>query len=230
VKRVLAAGALAALAFSGPFAWARKERGSKPYAQLASVPDSARVRPNPFGDDPEAGRAGKKLYARHCADCHGAGGENGRKGPSLRAPEIQDATPGALFWVLTNGAVRAGMPAWSKLPEPQRWQSITEPGERLRFGLTELYKWFEATEAVMTNSFRDYGAVKESAEALQPVGEVFQSMYMALVQGWEGSKVPPLISLALDFATWKKLHREQAMASSSIVELWADLIRCMNVG
>jgi len=29
-----------------------------------------------------------------------------------------------LFWVLTNGVVRRGMPAWSKPPEPQRWQLV----------------------------------------------------------------------------------------------------------
>jgi hypothetical protein len=34
------------------------------------------------------------------------------------------------------------------------------------------------------------------------------------------------LALALDFATWKKLRREQGMESSAIVELWKDLIRC----
>jgi hypothetical protein len=33
--------------------------------------------------------------------------------------------PGALFWLLTNGVVRRGMPVWSKLPEPQRWQLVS---------------------------------------------------------------------------------------------------------
>jgi hypothetical protein len=39
--------------------------------------------------------------------------------------EVQQATPGALFWILTNGVVRHGMPVWSKLPEAQRWQIVT---------------------------------------------------------------------------------------------------------
>lgn len=112
------------------------------------------------------------------------------------------------------------------LPDPERWESIADPGERLEVGLTELYQWFEATEPVMTNSVRDFGAVKESAEALQPVGEIFQRMYGTLAEGWDGRGVVPLLALALDFATWKKLRREQAMASSAIVELWRDLIRC----
>src|SRR5712691_1988873 len=35
------------------------------------------------------------------------------------------------------------------LPDPTRWESISNPGERLQVGLTELYRWFEATEQVM---------------------------------------------------------------------------------
>jgi mono/diheme cytochrome c family protein len=122
------AGAIAAavmLLFAGSAAVARKKEPSKPYAQLGQVPEDAQARSNPLEHDPDAIVAGKKLYARHCAECHGATAESGRKGPSLRAPEVQTASAGALFWVITNGNVRAGMPVWSKLPEAQRWQITT---------------------------------------------------------------------------------------------------------
>jgi AcrR family transcriptional regulator len=112
------------------------------------------------------------------------------------------------------------------LPDPNRWQSIADPEERLEVGLTELYAWFGASEPVMTNSVRDFGAVPESAEAMQHVGEVFQRIYETLCQGWEGSGVSPVLALAVDFGTWKKLRREQGMASNAIVEMWSDFIRC----
>lgn len=98
------------------------------YAELAKVPAKAAARRNPLEHDPEVLLAGAKLYGLHCAECHGENGEGGhgsKKGPSLRAPEVQQATPGSLFWVLTNGVVRKGMPVWSKLPEPQRWQLVS---------------------------------------------------------------------------------------------------------
>lgn len=101
-----------------------KEKQESPYEELAQAPEAARARANPLANDPEAVAAGKKLFGRHCAECHGANAEGGRTGPSLRAAEVQNATPGALFWVMTNGAVRSGMPVWSKLPEPQRWQIV----------------------------------------------------------------------------------------------------------
>jgi hypothetical protein len=113
------------------------------------------------------------------------------------------------------------------LPDPIPWQSITDPGERLQVGLTQLYRWFGASEAVLTNVARDFGVVQEAAEVAQrPMGEVMDRIHRTLSLGWEGSAVSPLLSMAVDFATWKKLRREQGMASSAIVEMWAELIRC----
>jgi mono/diheme cytochrome c family protein len=94
------------------------------YAELAKAPDKARGRPNPLAGDETAAAGGRKLFEQHCAECHGPTGEGGKKAPSLVVPEVQEATPGALFWVLTNGVVRRGMPVWSKLPEAQRWQLV----------------------------------------------------------------------------------------------------------
>jgi len=94
------------------------------YAALAKAPLKAVTRRNPLENDPEAVVAGGKLFEIHCSECHGDMAEGGRKAPSLVADEVQRATPGTLFWVLTNGVVRRGMPVWSKLPEPQRWQIV----------------------------------------------------------------------------------------------------------
>jgi mono/diheme cytochrome c family protein len=94
------------------------------YAALAKAPQKAVTRRNPLESDPDAVVAGGKLFEIHCSECHGDMAEGGRKAPSLVAEEVQQATPGTLFWVLTNGVVRRGMPVWSKLPEPQRWQIV----------------------------------------------------------------------------------------------------------
>jgi mono/diheme cytochrome c family protein len=93
------------------------------YAELQKAPEKARKRANPLQNDPDAVAAGAILFEQRCAECHGDAAQGG-KGPSLRAAEVQGATPGAIFWVLTNGVVRKGMPVWSKLPEPQRWQLV----------------------------------------------------------------------------------------------------------
>ena len=94
------------------------------YAELQKAPEKARRRANPLQNDPDAVAAGAILFGQHCAECHGDAARGGKKGPSLRAAEVQGAAPGAIFWILTNGVVRKGMPVWSKLPEPQRWQLV----------------------------------------------------------------------------------------------------------
>lgn len=95
------------------------------YAELMKAPKKAAARRNPLENDRDAVAAGSKLFALHCAECHGEMAEGGRKAPSLMAEPVQRATPGTLFWLLTNGVVRHGMPVWSKLPEPQRWQLVS---------------------------------------------------------------------------------------------------------
>ena len=94
------------------------------YAELQKAPEKARNRTNPLQNDPDAVAAGAILFEQHCAECHGNSAEGSRKAPSLQVPEVQTATPGTLFWLLTNGVVRKKMPVWSKLPEPQRWQLV----------------------------------------------------------------------------------------------------------
>jgi mono/diheme cytochrome c family protein len=95
------------------------------YAELAKAPQKARSKRNPLERDPDAVAAGRNLFEQHCTECHGDTAEGGRKAPSLRVAEVQNAEPGVIFWVLTNGVVRRGMPVWSKLPEPQRWQLVS---------------------------------------------------------------------------------------------------------
>ena len=104
------------------------QQSSKPesvYAEISKAPERARAKRNPLEKDPEAVAAGRILFGQRCAECHGDSAEGRRKAPSLRVPEIQNAEPGAIFWILTNGVVRKGMPVWSKLPEPQRWQLVS---------------------------------------------------------------------------------------------------------
>jgi mono/diheme cytochrome c family protein len=103
---------------------ASKNRKST-YAALAEAPEKARQKRNPFAGDAQAVAAGEKLFEQHCVQCHGRNAEGAKYGPSLLREEVQQATPGTLFWILTNGVVRRGMPVWSKLPEQERWQIVT---------------------------------------------------------------------------------------------------------
>ena len=48
----------------------------------------------------------------------------GERGPNLMTRRVQDQTDGAIFWKITSGNTRSGMPTFSLLPELQRWQLV----------------------------------------------------------------------------------------------------------
>jgi mono/diheme cytochrome c family protein len=91
---------------------------------LQRVPEADRKRVNPMAGQPEAIVAGARMFEDHCAKCHGVDASGRGKRPSLRSDSVQHATDGEIFWLLKNGNLPKGMPTWSALPEPVRWQII----------------------------------------------------------------------------------------------------------
>ncbi len=103
---------------------AEKQTTARLQSELAKAPAKDAARVNPFAEQPAAIAAGEKLYDRYCSECHSESGKGQRRGPDLNTPEIYQAPAGALAWYLKNGNLGTGMPSWSKLPEPQRWQIV----------------------------------------------------------------------------------------------------------
>jgi mono/diheme cytochrome c family protein len=94
-------------------------------AWLKRVPEKDRTRANPMASHADAVAGGSKLYQQNCSKCHGEDGQGVNGKPSLRSERVHNATPGELEWLLRNGSLKNGMPSWSSLPEPQRWQIVT---------------------------------------------------------------------------------------------------------
>src|SRR5580658_6314847 len=69
---------------------------------MQKVPADYRSKLNPYAGQAAAIAGGAKLFADHCAKCHGADALGRRK----------------------NGNLGRGMPTWSAMPEPSRWQII----------------------------------------------------------------------------------------------------------
>lgn len=90
-----------------------------------NAPASAAQMKNPYSDNSGAAAAGKKLFGQNCAQCHGKDLQGIGPAPRLINPATGKAKPGELFWFITNGNLTKGMPSWSSLPKPQRWQIVT---------------------------------------------------------------------------------------------------------
>lgn len=89
-----------------------------------TAPADASRRTNPYATRSDAAAGGRKLFEQRCAACHGRDGQGTDKGPDLTATRAQSQPDGALFWKITQGNTREGMPTFSFLPEPQRWQLV----------------------------------------------------------------------------------------------------------
>jgi glucose/arabinose dehydrogenase len=94
-------------------------------ANFHNAPDSAQSMKNPYTGQASAAQAGKQLYGRDCASCHGQMGKGTGNVPSLVDGKLDSVKPGEVFWFVTRGDKENGMPSWAALPPNQRWQIVT---------------------------------------------------------------------------------------------------------
>jgi mono/diheme cytochrome c family protein len=88
------------------------------------APSEDALKVNPLAERPDAAAGGRKLFHRHCSTCHGEDARGSAKAPDLIQSEVQAQSDGALFWKISGGNPRRGMPAFSFLPKLERWQLV----------------------------------------------------------------------------------------------------------
>ncbi len=89
------------------------------------APAAADTKQNPLASRPETHAGGAKLFAERCSACHADDGTGTSRGPNLTLKRVQSQTDGALFWKISSGNTRTGMPAFSGIPALQRWQLVS---------------------------------------------------------------------------------------------------------
>ncbi len=92
----------------------------------------AKKMPNPVPQTGENFKAGMKIYADHCVQCHGDKGDGkGQKSAELSVEpgnftdprKMRDLTDGQLYWQISKG--RSPMPGFDdKLTSIERWQAV----------------------------------------------------------------------------------------------------------
>ena len=106
------------------------------------APASARKLKNPIKATPENIERARALYVANCASCHGEDGKSKTdiasvmtpKPTDLTAKEMKGITDGEIYWVITNGIKKSGMPALkTKRTDEERWL-MTEYVKKLAAG------------------------------------------------------------------------------------------------
>ena len=126
------------------------------------------------------------------------------------------------------------------LPDPGRWEEISEPEERLRSALSDLYSYFRRGERLWANVLRDQEllyangdpeALEADAQIMGPILSHWDRMKETIAAGWgPPEEVPRLvlgaIGLALDFQAWRAMARTQGMSDEQAIELMVCMVRC----
>ena len=126
------------------------------------------------------------------------------------------------------------------LPDPGQWGEISEPEERLRTALTDLYSYFRRREQLWANVLRDQEllysnddpeALEANAEIMGPILLHWEQMKETIAAGWGPSEgIPQLllgaIGFALDFQAWRAMVRTQGTSDEQAIELMVGMVRC----
>ncbi len=121
MKTVLAAAAACWVISLATIAARQQADGESRWA----APAAQDARKNPLASRPETHAGGAKLFAERCGACHADDGTGTSRGPNLTLRRVQEQSDGALFWKISSGNTRTGMPTFSNLPALQRWQLVS---------------------------------------------------------------------------------------------------------
>jgi AcrR family transcriptional regulator len=114
-------------------------------------------------------------------------------------------------------------------PDLAVWVGIADPGERLRLALTEVYAYYDRTEAMLSNVLRDAELLPVLANQLAGYRQ-FQSAAQAILSyGWKvdeqrRSLFLAMVGHALDFETWRSLIVRQRLSVAEAIETMASLV------
>ncbi len=121
-------------------------------------------------------------------------------------------------------------------PDPEAWEHIADPEQRLRMALAEVYAYNRRRERLFAKVVRDAegeGQVNAAVrEVLKPIAARWERMRETLAAGWEVSDGPPrallgaAIGLALDFQTWRTMVRGQGLSDEQAIELMVGMVQC----
>jgi len=127
-------------------------------------------------------------------------------------------------------ACSAHWAAENPLPDPAAWATVTDPLERLRVALREIYAFFRATEGMTANLLRDMPDSSALQETAEPFLRYWETVRLTLDSGWttRGPRrglTRAVIGHAVEFETWRSLVRRQGLDDLAAADLMVELVR-----
>jgi len=111
-------------------------------------------------------------------------------------------------------------------PDAATWETISDPDERLRVALLELYAYYGRHESLLANLARDKDSYPPMREAMKRRADEQRHMHEVLSKGRPRRKrVAAAIALALDFETWRMLEHA-GLDFDGAADLAAAFVSC----
>jgi AcrR family transcriptional regulator len=120
------------------------------------------------------------------------------------------------------GACSAHWLSEQRLPDPAAWAQIGDPEGRLAAGLADLYRFYAAGEAMLTNIYRDVGAMPGAQQrGLQDRQEQSSELLAAAFDGTPAKRrlIRAVVGHAVSFWTWRSLCVTHGLSQPEAVDL-----------
>jgi AcrR family transcriptional regulator len=113
-------------------------------------------------------------------------------------------------------------------PDPDAWAQITDPAERLRAGLADLYRYYRQGAAMLTQTYRDKAALPESLQrAMEGIDRHYRDVLLEPLTSncprAQRRRLRAVVGHAVSFWTWRSLCLEHGLSDRDAVEAMATL-------
>ena len=120
------------------------------------------------------------------------------------------------------GACSAHWMSRQQPPDPGAWSQIGDPADRLRAGLTDLYRFYRAGAGMLSHVYRDFATLPQALQqALRDQDDLHREVLEAPFGGAAGQRrrLRAVIGHATSFWTWHSLCAEQGLSDQEAVEV-----------
>jgi AcrR family transcriptional regulator len=110
-------------------------------------------------------------------------------------------------------------------PNPAAWERVSDPIERLRTGLADLYRFYGEGQAMLTRVYRDKAVLPEGHR--KAIDERDAALKMVLLDAFPGNADRRLVAVvghATSFRTWHSLCVDEGLSTAEAVEIMTALV------
>jgi AcrR family transcriptional regulator len=112
------------------------------------------------------------------------------------------------------------------MPDPRAWRRAGDPAQRLRVGLSDLYRFYRSAEPMLTNVRRDRAAIpSELQERTDATDASYREVLLQAfaVRGSRRRRLRAVLGHAASFWTWRSLCLERGLSDSEAVQAMTTL-------